>query len=83
MQAAVDEQGTWHTISVELAKNILLEDMKRLIRGNPSLGQEELANLAAEKKITSRDPPAGCYRKEPADSGNPSPGEPTGRFSGC
>lgn len=55
VRAAVGEKGIWHTTSVELAKNISIEEMKHLIRGNPNLGQEELANLAAEKKITSRD----------------------------
>jgi hypothetical protein len=55
VRTAVDKKGTWHTISVELTENILVEDMKRLIRRNGSLGQEELANLAAQKKITSRD----------------------------
>lgn len=58
VKATLDEQGVWHTVSVapttDIAVLILerqIEKMKQLIRSNPSLGHEELAELAKEKKI--------------------------------
>jgi len=64
IKAAMDENGDWHTLSVEPTKDISvlkvekqIEDMKHLIKHNPMKGRDELANLAAKAKMLSgRDP---------------------------
>jgi RecA-family ATPase len=60
IKAAMNEKDEWHTRSVEPTKDKAvikqekeIEGMKQLIRDNPSLGQEDLAKLAAQEKIVS------------------------------
>jgi len=57
-----DEQSHWHTRRLQTTKDravlkleAQIEGMRHLIARNPRLGQEELANLAAEERITGRD----------------------------
>lgn len=58
VNAAVDEKGDWHTLSVEPTKDIAvlhlerrIQGLQQLIKRNPTLGQEELAEQAAKQKI--------------------------------
>lgn len=64
VDSALDEKLNWHVISIIATKDrdVLkqeneIEGLKRLIKSNPTLGQEDLAEAAAvkENKIMSRD----------------------------
>jgi hypothetical protein len=57
VSSAVDTKGAWHLRSLETAKDKAerllerqIEDLRQTILANPSLGQEELAALAARDK---------------------------------
>jgi hypothetical protein len=60
VRCGVDEKGNWRVRSFEATKDkavlkleTQIEGMKDLIRSKPTLGQEDLAELAAERKIIS------------------------------
>jgi hypothetical protein len=62
VQGALDKKGKWHMVSLRATKDraVLkqeneIEGMKKLIKRNPTLGQEELSELAKNKNIVSRD----------------------------
>lgn len=62
VEGALDKKGKWHMVSLRATKDKAvvkqeneIEEMKELIKRNRTLGQEELSELAKEKRIVSRD----------------------------
>jgi AAA domain len=62
VQSGVDRKGQWHLRSLLATKDAAvlkqekeIDGIKKLIVRNPSLGQEDLAKLAADNDVVSRD----------------------------